>query len=118
MSKLSEKMYFGLTERYINSKNKRQTAIKEALKEWLLENNNVINVPKDYLNDFNFIVDGENEQFNSIKYFEESNEIYLVNDDSFAQYAWAFAEEDQYVIDVVMNLYFNKPPMFSVSSNS
>ena len=70
MSKLSEKMYFGLTLRYINSKNKRQSAIKEALKEWLVENNNVINVPKEYLNDFNFIVDGENEQFNSIKYFE------------------------------------------------
>lgn len=118
MSKLSEKKYFGLTIRYINLKNKRQYAIREALKKWLVENNNVINVPKDYLNDFNFIVDGENEQFNSIKYFEESNEIYLVNDDTFAQYAWAFAEEDQYVIDAVMNLYFNKPPMFSVSSNS
>ena len=117
MSKLSEKSYLGLTVKYLNSKNKRQKAVKEALKEWLIKNNNVINVPENYLNDFKFNVNGENEQFKSIKYDGESNEIYLTNEDTLSQYAWTFAEEDHYVIDTVMNLYFNKPPMFNVPSD-
>ena len=105
-------MYSELTIRYIESKSKRQTAIREALKEWLVKNNNVVNVPDNYLNDFKFNVEGEEEQFKSIKYDGGSNEIYLTNEDTLSQYAWAFAEEDPYVIDVVMNLYFNKPPFF------
>ena len=87
MKKLSEKRYLGLTLRYLESKSKRQTAIREALKEWLAKNNNVVNVPENY----------------------------LTNEETLSQYALAFAEEDQYVIAAVMNLYFNKPPMFNVS---
>lgn len=117
MKKLNEKRYLGLTVKYLESKRKRQTAIREALKEWLVKNNNVVNVPENYLNDFKFNVDGEEEQFKSIKYDGGSNEIYLANEDTLSQYAWAFAEEDQYVIDAVMNFYFNKPPMFDVSSD-
>ena len=115
MKKLSEKRYLGLTLRYLESKSKRQTAIREALKEWLAKNNNVVNVPENYLNDFKFNVDGEDEQFKSIKYDGGSNEIYLTNEETLSQYPLAFAEEDQYVIAAVMNLYFNKPPMFNVS---
>ena len=117
MKKLSEKRYLGLTVRYLESKSKRQTAIREALKEWLAKNNNVVNVPENYLNDFKFNVDGEDEQFKSIKYDGVSDEIYLTNEGTLSQYAFAFAEEDQYVIAAVMNLYFNKPPMFNVSSD-
>ena len=117
MSKLSEKRYLDLTAKYLSSKNERQVAIKEALKEWLVKNHNIINIPENYLEDFKFNVEGEDEQFNAIKYLEESDEIYLTNVDNFALYAWTFAEEDQYVIDAVMNLYFNKPPMFDVSSD-
>ena len=117
MKKLSEKRYLGLTVRYLESKSKRQTAIREALKEWLAKNNNVVNVPENYLNDFKFNVDGEDEQFKSIKYDCGSNEIYLTNEDTLSQYAWVFAEEEQYVINAVMNLYFNKPPMFDVLSD-
>ena len=117
MKKLNEKRYLELTARYLESKSKRQTAIREALKEWLVKNNNVVNVPENYLNEFKFNVDGEDEQFKSIKYDCVSNEIYLTNEDTLSQYAWVFAEEEQYVINAVMNLYFNKPPMFNVLSD-
>lgn len=117
MKKLNEKRYLELTARYLESKSKWQTAIREALKEWLIKNDNVVNVPENYLNEFKFNVDGEDEQFKSIKYDCVSNEIYLTNEDTLSQYAWVFAEEEQYVINAVMNLYFNKPPMFNVLSD-
>ena len=117
MKKLNEKRYLELTARYLESKSKWQTAIREALKEWLIKNGNVVNVPENYLNEFKFNVDGEDEQFKSIKYDCGSNEIYLTNEDTLSQYAWVFAEEEQYVISGVMNLYFNKPPMFDVLSD-
>ena len=117
MKELNEKRYLELTARYLESKSKWQTAIREALKEWLIKNGNVVNVPENYLNEFKFNVDGEDEQFKSIKYDCGSNEIYLTNEDTLSQYAWVFTEEEQYVINAVMNLYFNKPPMFDVLSD-
>ena len=47
----------------------------------------------------------------------ENKFIILYNDKLEPYYAWVFAEEEQYVINAVMNLYFNKPPMFDVLSD-
>lgn len=115
MKKLTEGKYLGLEVKYRKAKSNFQKAVREVIKDWLLQNGGTIAVPKDYLNDFKFTVDGDDMQFNSITM--DSNEVYLVSEENDFEYAWAFAEEDNYIIDAVMNLYFNKPPMFNSSSD-
>ena len=115
MDKLNEKEYEALMSEYINSKKRFQSSVRNTVKKWLIENDNIINIPENYLNDFKFYVDGEDEQFKTIKYDKDDDEVYFINEETLSQYPWAFLEEDPNVIESVMNLYFNRPPMFDSS---
>lgn len=111
MDKLNEKEYGALMSEYVNSKKRFQSSVRDTLKEWLIENDNIISIPENYLNDFRFCMDGEDEQFKAIKYDKNDDEVYFTNEETLSQCPWAFLEEDPSVIESVMNLYFNKPPM-------
>lgn len=113
---MTESTYIELNANYREAKSKFQETVRESLAEWLKKNNNRVEVPFNYYDDFVFFLEGEEEQVNAISYDEKNNQINLVIAGSGYEYAWAYAEENDYVVDAVVNLYFGRAPLFSMSN--
>ena len=113
---MTETMYNKLYAEYRAAKANLQLSVRKALVEWLNKNGNIVEVPPKYRKDFYFTIEGEDEQVTAIVYYEKSKMIYLALADGEHEHAWAYAEEDSYIVESVMNLYFGKEPMFSINT--
>lgn len=112
--KLTEKRFLSLSAKYREAKCKYLNAVRDALKEYLSKHNNKVIIPSEFTGDFYFNIDGCDEKIISITYSERHKHIYVqfMDGDTEIDYAWAFIEEQDYAVGAVMNLIFNKPPMF------
>ena len=112
--KLTEKRFLSLSVNYRKAKGKYLNAVRDALREYLTKHNNKVIIPSEFACDFYFNIDGREEKITSITYSEKYKQIYVqfMQGDKEIDYAWMFIEEQDYAVDVVMNLIFNKPPMF------
>lgn len=117
--KLTEKRFLSLSANYRGAKCKYLNAVRDALREYLSKHNNKVIIPSEFAGDFLLYIDGCEEEITSITYSEKDKQIYVqfMQGDTEINYAWVFIEEQDYAVDAVMNLIFNKPPIFPKDSD-
>jgi hypothetical protein len=113
---MTETTYEKLNADFRAAKANLQLGVRKALVEWLNKNGNIVEVPPKYRKDFYFTIEGEEKQVTAIVYYENTKMIYLVLADGEREHAWVYAEEDSYIVESVMNLYFGREPMFLINT--
>lgn len=115
---MTETTYEKLNADFRTDKANLQLEVSKALVEWLNKNGNRVEVPSKYRKDFYFTIEDEEEQVTAIVYDEDDDMIYLVLTDGEGEheYCWTYAEEDSYIVEAVMNLYFGREPMFPINT--
>lgn len=107
--------YRDLFKKFMGARSEFQVGVSDALHNWLKENKNCIEIPKEYQRDFRFTIDGEDRDIVRIirkDYGDENPEIVLQSKYK-EEFNWDMLEDDVYIVDAVMDFYFGEPPIFN-----
>lgn len=121
--KKNENEYLKLSYAFRKAENDFHKFVSDSLRDWLRENGNEIVIPQEYRDDFSFDdnVPYDDESNTSRRYnritLDESKGIaviQLISDEDGTAINWVKAQDDKYIVDVVMNFYLGHQPLFPI----